>query len=164
MATFSTKKVHKPHKTKITVLINKKIFDSFCATAKELGLRRDAYLNQVLPEEISFFSSKAPAGSKRGEHLLRALRSSEKDIVKVGITLDSEVAKAMTGACADKHVSRDLFMEACLAHLDQVLGGAAVIIINPRTHGDENTYDNLAINDEFVASFLTKLSQINKKN
>lgn len=161
MATLSTKKAHKTQKTKITVLINRKTFDSFCATAKELGLRRDAYLNQNLPEEISCLK-KAPGGSKRGELVLRTLRSSEKDMVRVGITLDSKVAKAMSEVCADKHVLRDHFIEACLATFDNVLGQAAVLILNPGTHRDENAYDNLAMSDEGVASLLARLSEINK--
>jgi hypothetical protein len=155
MATISTKK---GHKTKITVLINKKIFDSFCATVKEVGLRRDAYLNQVLPDEISFLNE-TPARSKRGELVLRTLRSSEKDIVRVGITLDSEVAKRMTRVCADKHVLRDLFMQACLEHLDNVLGQAAVLMTNPGTHRDGNTYDNLGMSDQAVASLIDELSR-----
>lgn len=158
MATFSTKKAHKTHKTKITVLINKKIFDSFCDTVKEAGLRRDAYLNQVLPDEISSLTE-APAGSKRGERVLRTLRSSEKDIVKVGITLDSKVAKDMTKVCADKHVLRDHFMQACLAHLDNVLGKALVLMTNPGTHRDGNTYHNLGMSDKDVASLIDELSR-----
>jgi hypothetical protein len=158
MAKLSKKKAHKTPKTKITVLINKKIFDSFCATVKECGLRRDAYVNQVLPDEISSLT-KAPAGSKRGELVLRTLRSGDKDIVRVGITLDSEVAKAMTEACADKHVLRDHFMEACLAHLDNVLGKVIVIMTNPGTHGDRNKYNNLGMSDEAVASLIDELSR-----
>lgn len=160
MVTFSKKKAPK---TKITVLVKKEIFDGFCTRAKTLGLRRDAYLNQTLPEEINFFFTNAPAGSKRGELLLRTLRPSAKDVVRVGITLDSEVAKAMTKACADKHVLRDHFMEACLAHLDNVLFKAETIIINPSTYGDGNPYDNLAMSDEAVDNLINKFSQIDKK-
>jgi hypothetical protein len=158
IAKSAGKTAPKSQKTKITVSINKKIFDRFCSTTKELGLRRDTYLNQVLPEEINFFSTNAPAGSEQGELLLQKLRSAQKETVKVGITLDMDVAKEMTETCSEKHVLRDVFIEACLTHLDDVLGKAAVLIMNPRTHGDRNTYAGLAVNDEAVASVLRKLT------
>lgn len=166
MTTLSTKKSRrsrKIHKTKITVLINEKIFDSFCATAKELGLRRDAYLNQQLPEEISCLA-KAPQGSALGERVLRTLNSHVKDLVRVGITLDSEVAKRITDVCSEKHVVRDHFLESCLVLFEKVLFDATTLIYNPSNYRDEHAYDNLTMNDKEVAGLVSKLSEGQESN
>lgn len=166
MNMLTAKKEEKAHKTKITALINREVFDSFNDAVKELGLRRDAYINQVLSHEIEFLNNKVSAGSKSSELLLRSLRSRQKDYVKVGITLDSTLAKKLTAVCSDKNILRDQFLETCLDQLGEVLGEATTMILNPFTSRDVsgvNPYEHLVVSDEDVASFFSKLSQINKK-
>ena len=157
MATSGGRKSRKTRKTKITVLLQKEVFDIFCASVKELGLRRDLYLNRVLGDGIRCLTE-TTAGSLEGAFFRRTLRSHAKDLIRVGITLDTDVAKAMNDACSERHVLRDEFLEAFLADLDGVLGQAATMILNPGALLDQNAYDNLPMSEEAVASLVAKLS------
>ena len=59
----------------------------------------------------------SPPNSEKAEPFDRHLRRLRKDLVKVVITLDRDVAEGLTKVCKEKHLIRDKFIERYMAYL-----------------------------------------------
>jgi len=136
-------------KTKITVRLDKEVVTEFNSAITRLGLRRDTYLNRVLPAEV-FYLNDLPVNSEDGERLLYESRSN--DLVKLGISLDTSFVKRVNTACDTKRIPRDVFFEECIRFLTRSLHSAVDAIENPRIHSfDEGApYRELIWTDEEV--------------
>ena len=154
MPTLPKSKQSALQKTKITVQIDREIFESFRDAVEELNLRRDAFLNLNLRDEIECLRE-APKAGKKGEGLLKALRAVKmKDMVAVGIKLDKALAEELVAVCAEKRIQRDVFVEACLPVFTKALQSAATYISSPGNQRPESGYAYLMVSDEEVESWL----------
>jgi len=115
-----------------------KLFNKEC---KVSFLRRDAYLNHVLPGEIRILEKLPPNGEDAqqwlknrwfGNHGL--LRSDETDFAPV--TLDKPVIESLSQVCDERRIPRDAFFHCALMYLTERLYEPAVVIKDPRTSKD----------------------------
>ena len=120
-----------PTKTKITARLDKEVVTEFNSAIIRLGLRRDTYLNRVLPAEVSYLNN-LPVNSVSGELNLRNSRSS--NLVKLGISLDTNLVNRVNAACDTKRIPRDVFFEECIRFLTKSLHAVDDALENPRNH------------------------------
>src|SRR5262249_24082758 len=79
-----------------------------------LGLRRDKYLNMILPEAISWLRQ-AQQNSPTAERFWRSVRDVRaSSLQKVAILLDPTVLADMNEVCAEKRVPRGQFFQRLL--------------------------------------------------
>lgn len=135
--------------TKTTFHLDRTIYSKFTDNIKEIGLRRDVYLNRVLEYEIERLMTETP-NSVKGERLLKSIRDVHRsDWVKVSISLDKDLIDRMNKACAKVRISRDLFLEKFLEFLNvgarngscpSPLAKIIDLISNPRVDFNEYVY------------------------
>ena len=105
--------------SKTTFRISPDVLAEFQEYINAIGLRRDKYLNRVLPRAVSWLSV-AKANSPAAERFWKIMRDARKDsIQKIAVSLDSDVLKKLNAVCADKRVPRDQFFETFLETLIQ---------------------------------------------
>ena len=91
-------------KRKLTFTIRTEVLETFNMAIKSAGLRRDSYLNHVLPNEIDELLPLEP-NSEKGEKQLRDLRRFlHKDFSKMNVALDEEVAEKLDQVCREKKI------------------------------------------------------------
>jgi hypothetical protein len=146
----------KKRKTKTTFRVCPKVLSEFQGYMEALGLRRDKYLNRVLPEAIHWLR-RANANSPVAEKFWKAMRDvRESSLQKVAVLLDSDLLADLNAACADKHIPRDQFFQTFLECLVQVpvngngpapLPAARSLIENPWEQwsgvADETPFDHI---------------------
>lgn len=165
-------------KVKTTFHIDKAIYTVFAENIKEIGLRRDLYLNRVLDQEITLLMQETP-NSVRASQLLKLLRDARmSDRVKVSISLDKDLIDRMKNACVKVRVSRDSFLEKFLDFLNEgALNGSCAsplariidLIGDPRVDfyeriggelGEISEYDDITgMTDEFVDEMISRLKE-----
>lgn len=123
---------HTQSKTRITVRPNAVDWDFFNRIVKSIGLRRDAFLNRVLPEELDLFD-KSPGNDDAGETSNR-----EREILlakftkQVSLNLDTNLVERLDQVCRDKRVTRDAFLSVAIKFLSSRLAVPAAVINSPR--------------------------------
>lgn len=148
-------------KTKITAFLEASTFKSFSNLVKELGLRRDAYLSNLLPNEIAELRSVKPNSEKGLEFLMEQFGFTDfpmfeqKEFARVSLTLETEAASEMDKVCSEKRIPRDLFLTSVLEYAVNALDRAAVYISDPHAGevpdtGADSFYSHLAISDRDV--------------
>lgn len=103
-------------KTRITVRIQPRLLTRLDDLLKQLRLRRDAYLNDTLGDEVDELD-KIPANSARTQRYLRQLRGSIPDKTRLAITLDTVLVNRINAVCKGKGVVRDAFIESYIDFL-----------------------------------------------
>jgi hypothetical protein len=138
-------------KTKVTVQLEKELVSSLGDAVRKLGLRRDAYLNRMLPAELPYLQS-LPANSREGEGYLYEFRS--RDLTKLGINLDTSLVQRINALCEKKRILRNSFFESYFQFLIPRLHEAANILEDPRSSptfsDDLPPYQELVLIDEEV--------------
>lgn len=105
-----------PSTQRVTIRISKQVLEKFDEILGLLHLRRDAYLNEILPNEIDELEQ-LPANSEAAEHLLRAHRTVTKETARIAVTLQSSVVERLNAVCKEKRVIRDAFFETLFSFL-----------------------------------------------
>lgn len=149
-------------KTKTTVTLRRGRYGRFQGLIKELGLRRDTYLNNVLPGEVRELG-RIDANSREAEEWLCEVferhspggSRQANDLIRVNLNLDSELVSEMNAVCTEKRVPRDIFLEAFLDHATSALDLAADHIANPHANDPllasrKSHYDDLHYTDKDV--------------
>jgi hypothetical protein len=98
------------NKQRITVRISREVASQLDDVLGLLHLRRDAYLNEILPDQIDRLDE-LPANSERSERFLRLDRQLSQDRVRIAVTLDSALVDRLNSVCKEKRLIRDQFFE-----------------------------------------------------
>ena len=165
-----TKESELPSLKKTTFRIREDYLSIFSSSIKRLGLRRDAYLNHVLREEIHLLKETV-GNSERGEALLKLKGACEGvPRQKVGVTLGEDLIHEINEVCEEKRVPRDLFFEHALkflclgeGHVPSSLDIAEDMIQNPREEfriqasDDFTPYGDLIFSDDYVDRMLLQI-------
>jgi hypothetical protein len=125
-------------KVHTTVRVRRDVLNDFNERAASLNMRRDSYLNRMLDfasHELRRVHTGQPGASRVDSHL----RRSNAGMAKLGLVLDSDVARRITAICKEKNVSRDAFVERSIELLvgmgpvmgSSPLGAAADILQDP---------------------------------
>ena len=123
---------HTQSKTRITVRLNAVDWDFFNRIVKSIGLRRDAFLNRVLPDELDLFG-KAPANADAGEkHAKELTKAVARYTKQVSLNLDTGLVERLEQVCKDKRVTRDAFLSVAIKFLSSRLAVPAMVIKSPR--------------------------------
>ena len=110
----------KSRKTKTTFRVSPQILSEFQEYIEAFGLRRDKYLNRVLPKAI-FRLRRANTNSPVAEKFWKAMRDvRERSLQKVAVLLESDVLSDLNAVCAEKRIPRDQFFQTVLECLVQV--------------------------------------------
>ena len=116
-----------------------KLFNKEC---KVSFLRRNAYLNHVLPGEINIIEQ-LPQNSEEAHQWLKYRWLGEeygrlhKDATEfVSVMLDKPLVDRLNQVCNDRRIPRDAFVHCMLMFLTERLYEAALVIKNPRTTSD----------------------------
>lgn len=156
----------------MTVRINQKVASTFTRLIKGIGLRRDTYLNKLLPGEVKLLQE-LPVNSERAAKYVRLTsQSGEEQKTRFSLKLDSALVDQVTDLCRRKGIPRDLFIERFLDFLvngyendgdlfDDVpapLGKAYELITNPYwdADGELNIYEDLHYHDALFDTDLFK--------
>ena len=153
---WSTAMSRNSSKTKTTFRVSPEVVAEFQKYIEALGLRRDKYLNRVLPEGV-YWLKQAKKNSPTAEKFWKAMRDvRETSLQKVAVLLDSGVVSDINDVCADKRIPRDQFFQTFLECLVQVpengngpapLPAALSLIENPWEQwygsGDETPFDHI---------------------
>lgn len=103
-------------------------------------MRRDDFLNRVLPAEISVMGQIAPCDGVGEKWLKRNWLDrngrEDSDLQPVSLMLSDEVLNTLNGVCIEKRVPRDAFIDSALTYLTERLYEAALVIKNPRNTRD----------------------------
>jgi len=149
------------NKQKTTFHVDEQTLDRVLRYIRDIGLRRDRYIDGVLPGYIQALREKEKnslPSSMLAKAALDATRARRK---KITITLDSDTLTEMNEACQEQKVPRDLFMDDVLNHLADTLGHASDTInypIDVPFFGDPlewTTIGNLLVCDEWLSKRLT---------
>jgi hypothetical protein len=107
-------------KSKTTFRIDPAVLGRFQKYIDELGLRRDKYLNMILPTAI-WWLRQAKENSTTAERFWKSMRDVRgNSLQKVAVLLDSGVLADLNAVCADKRIPRDQFFQAFLECLTTV--------------------------------------------
>ena len=103
-------------------------------------MRRDDFLNRVLPAEIALLG-KIDACDEAGEKWLKRNWLDRNDrgdseLQATSLMLSDDVLNALNAMCIEKRVPRDAFIDSALTYLTERLYEAAVVIKNPRNTRD----------------------------
>ena len=143
-------------KVHTTVHVRRAMLQKLDEYVVDMHLRRDMLLNNALKTALPEIKKiqAAPPGAGRANSVLRRNNS---EMVKVGLVLDSDVAKNITAICKEKNVSRDAFIERSIELLvgegpvqGSPLGAANDILADPigwiiNSWGSEDLYEGLSI-------------------
>ena len=146
-------------KVRTTVSFDPRRYAEFDQLVGQIGIRRDAYLNRVLPGEVSLLKD-LPANTAVGRKLLRlavAVRTESQR--KVNLRLDARLVDHLNGACREKGIPRDVFFDEFLSHANEALGKALVYLENPS--GGEGWSDD---RDRPYSSLILSESEISELN
>lgn len=146
-------------KQRITVRIQSQYIMALDNLLARIHLRRDAYLNAVLPDEVEDINS-LRRNSDSAAKYLRQMRGSLGDKRRIAVTLDSDLVQRMNEVCKCKGIVRDAFLEQFIEYL--VLGDhehescisplvkAEVLLSNPRHEYDysHHPYESLVLSDD----------------
>jgi hypothetical protein len=118
---------------KITVQPSRDSWDKFERLMKMLGFRRDAYLNRVLPGEVSALSEQETSCDDAGAaYLVDQFRGSRSHRRPVTLRLDSTLIEQLNRVCLEKRVVRDLFLEYAIRFVSARIEPATMLILEPR--------------------------------
>lgn len=113
------------HQSVITILVGLKMNDIAVMTIrikintaeklfgllKDIGVKRDAYISQLLNEEVKSLAQHEP-NSEKAELFIRFKESaSNNNKVRFSIKLSRKLIKKINDVCAEKRVPRDVFVE-----------------------------------------------------
>lgn len=143
-------------KVHTTVHIQRTTLRKFNEYVADLHLRRDMLLNNALGSALPELKKIriAPRGAGRANSVLRR---NNPEMIKLGLVLDSDVARNVTAICKEKNVSRDAFIERSIELLvgegpaeGSPLGAANEILADPigwiiNSWGSEGLYEDLSI-------------------
>jgi len=105
---------------KTTLTVRETVLADFIQVCEQIGLRRDTYLNRVLPKAISLFAASPKRNSPAAETISKVLREEERgSLKKLVVSLEGSLLKDLNVVCAKKLVLRDMFFEEvlrCLIH------------------------------------------------
>lgn len=164
-------------KRKATFQIDTDLLERFNETIRDIGLRRDSWLNRTLRQEFGFLED-LPENSVAAGQFLGYLRKVEQSKKKVVLNLDTDLVEQLDEVCARKRVSRDAFLEDYFTFLiDGDSRTSAVpplwrvqeLITCPRIdypNGDIDgtAYDALHLPDEELEGLWKRLESRVKKN
>jgi len=151
--------IKKPETSMIMVRIDPGLSVAFAAAASRLGLRRDAYLNKVLPGEIALVE-RLPLNSEFAQSHARKLLTDTRQ--KVALRLDSKIITRLNKVCEAKRIPRDAFFESLLRHIVKNLHYAANVLENPRSYWTDECepYRELVWTDAEVESWSAGVQAI----
>lgn len=105
---------------KTTLTVRETVLAEFIQVCEQIGLRRDTYLNRVLPKAILLFAASPKRNSPEAEKISKVLREEERgSLKKLVVSLEGSLLKDLNAVCAKKLVLRDMFFEEvlrCLVH------------------------------------------------
>lgn len=126
---------------KTTFRVDRKRWDMFNRECKASFLRRDAYLNHILPGEIQILEQLPPNNDAAHQWLKSRwfgqhgqLRTDVTDFVSA--MLDKPLIERLNQACDERNIPRDAFVHCVLMFLTERLIEAVLVIKNPRTTSD----------------------------
>lgn len=106
-------------KTKTTFKIDAEVLDQVITWTKTLGLRRDAYLSEMLNSGLSELEL-VPSNSQHAESFLRKMREVQSEggrFKKINLSLDADVVAKINKVCRKKRFVRDMYVEQVLMSL-----------------------------------------------
>jgi hypothetical protein len=111
---WSTRMPANAKRSKTTFRIAPDVLAKFQKYIDELGLRRDKYLNMILPSAI-WWLGQAKKNSPTAEKFWKSIRDVRgNSLQKVAVLLDSDVLADLNAVCADKRIPRDQFFQTFL--------------------------------------------------
>lgn len=123
---------------KTTLRVKTKNWELFNKECNASFLRRDAYLNHVLPAELDILETINPCDEVGSSWLKRnwSLGYSGDQTSSVAVNLDAPVLDRLKKVCEEKLIPRDAFFDCFLEYIKTRLYEAALVIKNPRTKTD----------------------------
>jgi antitoxin component of RelBE/YafQ-DinJ toxin-antitoxin module len=139
----------------MTVRIDKKVAERFNSLIEDIGLRRDTYLNRVLPQEVDLLSRLPPHSERATRFSKLSERIFEEQKTRLSLKLDSALVQRINDVCREKGLVRDAFIETFLSFLVDGTEGDSNLDFVPSPLGQiwqlindphyENRADNLNI-------------------
>jgi hypothetical protein len=114
------------------VRLRKDTWEEFNTLMRDLGLRRDAYLNRVLPAEVVALNQTGSCDDAGAAYLVDRFRGDRSVQCQVSLRLDAQLIHTMNGVCATKRVVRDLFLENAIRFISARITPAKMLILEPR--------------------------------
>lgn len=115
----------------MTVRVRKNVAERFNALIAEIGLRRDTYLNRLLPHEVDLLSE-LPSHSERAAKFSKlSAQWFEDQKTRLGLKLDSELVQRINDVCREKGIVRDNFIETFLDFLVEGYEGEPSSLASP---------------------------------
>lgn len=95
----------------MTIRIRINTAEKLFGLLKDIGVKRDAYISQLLNEEVKSLAQHEP-NSEKAERFIRFKESASCDNrVRLSIKLSRKLIKKINDVCAEKRVPRDVFVE-----------------------------------------------------
>lgn len=101
----------------MTVRIRKDVAERFNRLIEEIGLRRDTYLNRVLPQEVDLLGELPPNLERATRFSKLSAQWFEDQKTRLGLKLDYALVQRINDACREKGIVRDDFIETFLEFL-----------------------------------------------
>lgn len=158
----------------MTVRVNKKLATAFSSFMEEIGLRRDVYLNKLLPDEVERLSKLPPHSERAAKYArLNWQMLPEKD-ARLSLKLDTSLVNRITEVCREKGIPRDQFIETFIDFLVNGFEGTEIdpfsevtpplakayeLITDPywEANGELNIYEPLHLDDTQFEKGVFKL-------
>lgn len=119
--------------SKITARINRVDWDLFEDIANLVGLRRDTYLSNVLPDEIDEIKRQSWTNDEKGrQYLVNLGRRLAEFGVPVTLRLQDKVIKRIDRVCSQKKIPRDALLASIIKYLNVRLLPHAIVMAMPR--------------------------------
>jgi len=101
----------------MTVRIQKDVAEQFNKLIGEIGLRRDTYLNRLLPREVELLSELPPNSERAARFSKLSAQWFEDQKTRLGLKLDTALVQRINDVCREKGIVRDAFIGTFLEFL-----------------------------------------------
>ena len=167
------------NKVKTTFHVDESVLSTFIEYCNQIGLRRDRYLNSILPQAVSLLGRSSARNSTAAEILTKAVRDSQDTkLKKLVITVDAYVIQELNTVCANKRVPRDTIFEEILKCLcngstlgsgDIALSTVSEFLNSPWIdwvfpEPDVSPFDNAIIGDLSAPDLIAQLTPKNRED
>lgn len=115
----------------MTVRIQKDVAERFNKLIAEIGLRRDTYLNRLLPAEVDLLSEIPPHSERAARFSRLSAQWFEDQKTRLGLKLDSALVQRINDVCHEKGIVRDAFIGTYLDFLVDGYEGASDFVGSP---------------------------------
>jgi len=143
-------------KKKTTFMVSNTLYQSYTEFVKELGLRSNTWLNQLIPDYVELLKKVEPLNDMSSA--LLSTEQNRNEVVQISLNLNEELISSINATCKKKNFPRNLFVEHCLKSATEILSIAAVYLSGSTISNEGNPFE-LNVPEEDIRNLVAALGK-----